>query len=270
MCFGKTLFDTRRLSVRPPCCGPSIPARLQGACSSKPSNCLPTGRLTRPFRRSTTGCAARTRQQPMKNWIRMNGALAALVAGDRKEAARRFAGDRKRRQLFGRRNGATPGELFRGGQQATCKAQTNSLPDRQTLFECHTSNHLAFSVLRFTTGTSARSRMLARSSTASSKRASPRIPELDRSLQAFGESLLRRLQTGRAIEKSFPTRRTRRPRRFWRKKSEAHASRCGFADKALSRLEAIERQLIAKGASSQSFKVRSRLIACFLLRDRSR
>ena len=29
--------------------------------------------------------------QPMKNWIRMNGALATLVAGDGKEAARRFA-----------------------------------------------------------------------------------------------------------------------------------------------------------------------------------
>ena len=29
-------------------------------------------------------------EQPMKNWIRMNGALAALVAGDRKEAVRRF------------------------------------------------------------------------------------------------------------------------------------------------------------------------------------
>ncbi|MGA7214671.1 MAG: serine/threonine-protein kinase [Terrimicrobiaceae bacterium] len=28
--------------------------------------------------------------QPMKNWVRMNGALAALVAGDGKEAARRF------------------------------------------------------------------------------------------------------------------------------------------------------------------------------------
>ena len=30
-------------------------------------------------------------QQPIKNWIRMNGALAALVAGDHNNAARRFA-----------------------------------------------------------------------------------------------------------------------------------------------------------------------------------
>ncbi|HEY5743151.1 MAG TPA: hypothetical protein VIS99_11475, partial [Terrimicrobiaceae bacterium] len=29
-------------------------------------------------------------QQPMKNWIRMNGALAALVAGEEKNAAKRF------------------------------------------------------------------------------------------------------------------------------------------------------------------------------------
>jgi hypothetical protein len=29
-------------------------------------------------------------KQPMKNWIRMNGALAALVAGEKKDAAERF------------------------------------------------------------------------------------------------------------------------------------------------------------------------------------
>ena len=40
--------------------------------------------------------------QPMRNWIRMNRALASLVAGDGNEAARRFGEiDRKFNDLLG-------------------------------------------------------------------------------------------------------------------------------------------------------------------------
>jgi serine/threonine protein kinase len=76
-------------------------------------------------------------------------------------------GNRKRRQLLGRRTGATPGELP-SWRPANNLQSPNQFPPRSPdSIRMPPSSHLAFSVLRFTTGTPARLRMLVHSSRAS-------------------------------------------------------------------------------------------------------
>ena len=61
-------------------------------------------------------------QQPIKNWIRMNGALAALVAGEGQDAVRRFARLPK--------NGPTPPPKKSASSPASLSKQASSSPSQ--------------------------------------------------------------------------------------------------------------------------------------------
>jgi hypothetical protein len=197
----------------------------------------------------------------MKNWIRMNGALAALVAGDRKGAARRF----KEIENDGSYSVEEREQLLASFFVEASKQLAKSKPIPSPIARLYSNAPFeSFGILCFAlhdwnadafedAGSLFDSFLVIQKAVEAYKAAKAQVPQSQSWIEAYKPlaqayyadcRLVAPLETelSRATDKASAkvlAEKVRRARESLR-----------IGGKALSRLEAIERQLIAKGASS--------------------
>jgi hypothetical protein len=187
-------------------------------------------------------------EQPLKNWIRMNGALAALVAGDHNDAARRFDALAKDRPYSTAEKDRLLASFFVEASKQLAKAD-RPIPASITRLYSN-ENFEAFGLLCFgvhdwSIGEAANASELFTSFLSATLPASESwINELKPIAADYASDCDRVAQ----IERDLVAARDAESARALAKKVRAAQDELKLGGKLATRLKSIEAQLIAKGA----------------------